>query len=174
MLSLAFSPNGSQIAVSTLNINKGLQKIPDGVQLWDIARGKLMQTFPVKPCTHLNVLYNCTNSLSFTPDGQILITPGGKSITLWDLSTGQQTQNWFDPKMMGVGQMILSSNGTLLAAHWDVLKLWAVNGHEIAPNAYAIIQDAYWYALDPNGRFVVVVSYVDNHGTIPDKYVVKV
>jgi hypothetical protein len=70
--------------------------------------------------------------------------------------------------------MKLSSNGTLLAVDGgEGIKLFSVNGHEVAPNPFGIILPSGWFALDPIGRFVVVVSFVNNHGTVPDKYVVK-
>ena len=64
-----------------------------------------MQALPGNAGFSDNVSYNCTTSLAFTPDDQILITTGDK-ITLWDLTTGQQAQQSFDPIMEGPRSLI--------------------------------------------------------------------
>jgi len=137
---LQFSPDSNQIAVGTLDFKAGQQKLADGIQLLDVTSGKLTQTLPGNPGFNNIYSYNCTTNLAFTSDGQILITSGAESIMLWDLSTGQQAQKWFDPKMSDISGMNLASDGSLLtAANGDVIKLWTLNSHEIASNAFGII-----------------------------------
>ena len=91
--SLAFSPDGSQIAVGTSDVFSGQQKLADGIQLWDIASEKLTQTILGNPGFDGYTSYNCTTELAFTPDGQVLITSGEEHVELWDLSNGQQDSN---------------------------------------------------------------------------------
>jgi WD40 repeat protein len=170
VLSLAFSPDSNQIAVGTSDFKAGQQKLADGIQLWEVASGKLAQTLPGNAGFSDNVSCNCTPNLAFTPDGQILITTGEDVITLWDLATGQQAQKWFDAKMPHIPSMTLTSDGALLAAiSWEAIKLWTVDGHEIAPNAFGIIPFQSWHvALDLTGKLVVAGSYESG------KYVVKI
>jgi|GEM_PF-5909219 len=172
VLSLAFSPDNKQIAVGTLDFMKGQQKLADGIQLWDVASGTLSQTLPGKSCFFSNVSYNCTTDLSFTPDGQILIASCEDGITLWDLTIGQQTQKWFDPKLRSPYRMKLSSDGAFLAAMgMEVIKLWKVNGHEIAPNAFGIIPCPCGnVALDPSGQLIAAGNYESES----DQFVVKI
>ena len=158
VFSLAFTPDSNQIAVGTLDFKAGQQNLADGIQLWDVANGKLAQTFPANSGFNNLYSYNCTTNLVFTPDGQILITSGAKGITLWNLTTGQQAQKWFDAKMSPY-TMTLSSDGTLFAAaDGGITKLWTMNGHEIAPNAFAIIPGAGWINLDSSGQLLASVS----------------
>ena len=161
--SLAFSPDSKHIAVGIGDSNASQQNLADGIQLWDVTSGKLSQTLPGKTCFYNNVFSNCTWSLAFTPDGQILIT-GSNGISLWDLSTGQQIQTWFDPKLAQVSEINLATDGTYFAASsWEIIKLWNVKGHEIDLNSFGILPLGAWsIAFDPTTKLVAAVGLYSN------------
>jgi WD40 repeat protein len=69
--SVAFSPDGRQLAVGSLN---GI------VQLWDPTNGQVLQVIKAEG----------VNCLAFSPDGKRLATGGGITVRLWDLTTGPE------------------------------------------------------------------------------------
>ena len=164
VLGLAFSPDGNQIAVGNMDSMAGQQKLADGIQLWDVASGKLVQTLPGKSCIDNNVSFNCTWGLVFTPDGQIIIAGSNGIITLWDLANGHQVQNWFDPKLSNLSSMNLSPDGiTIAASGGGVTKLWNMKGHDISPNAFGILPLWSWNdTFDPTGKLVAGVGLYSN------------
>jgi WD40 repeat protein len=76
---LAFSPANSTTATSQVlaSASKGETK------LWDLTRGKLINTFSESPWS-ISGMVDEVNSLAFTPDGQIIVSGGADStIKLW-------------------------------------------------------------------------------------------
>ncbi len=89
-----------------------------GVQLWDVATGKLTRTFEGKDGKALNAL--------FTRDGRRLITSdGGGKVCVWDVASGKSTAV-LQTHHHGCFGLALSPDGKRLAtASWDyTAKIW--------------------------------------------------
>ena len=99
-VSLALSPNGTQLAIA-LGENT--------VQLWDVNMGKLFATLtqPGEGVTY--------QMLSFSPDGGTLLAGFLNTITQWDIATGEVTT--FEPGCRGnvIFDLSFSPNGKQLA-----------------------------------------------------------
>jgi RNA polymerase sigma factor (sigma-70 family) len=101
--SVAFSPNGSQLAATAYYWEAG--KFPfTRIHLWDARTlttiRRIQTAYPVGP-------------LAFSPDGKRL-AGGGISIWFWDVLSGQEVNE--DPQRhLWAGGITLSPNGTLLA-----------------------------------------------------------
>lgn len=89
-----------------------------GVQLWDVAGGKVIRTFEGHATKALNAL--------FTPDGRRLITCDGDGrVLLWDVAKGIQTAV-LETHQRGCFGLALSPDGRRFAtASWDcTAKIW--------------------------------------------------
>lgn len=73
---VAFSPDGSQVAVSS-RYNKELQ--PPRILLFDVSSGKILQQIDLRASIY---------DFSFSPDGKIIIGYTGTTIHLWQVSDG--------------------------------------------------------------------------------------
>src|SRR5262249_49219144 len=78
---LAFSPDGKHLAVVAVNIYEVADR--SKVTVWDVASGKVVQTF----VGHAYVV----TCVTFSPDGKQLLTCGwDRTIRLWDVKTGKE------------------------------------------------------------------------------------
>src|SRR6266478_2181956 len=84
--SVAFSPDGKKLAGGGAERdgldNRGL------VVIWDVATGKRVRQFEAGDAA--------VRSLSWSPDGQRMVTVGGKDkkVHLWDVATGRELAAW--------------------------------------------------------------------------------
>ncbi len=74
--SMAFNPDGSLLAIGTMN---------GRIQLWDIRQRKAVQTIEVVSDRQIK-------GLAFSPDGKRLASIWGSVVQVWDVSTGQEQQ----------------------------------------------------------------------------------
>lgn len=112
VLSLAFSPDGSMLATSDQEGIVRLWRVSDGVLIHDVEQSSEDQ--------------NWVNSLSFTPDGEVL-SGCGKFIFLWGVSEGNflKELGWSESS---ISCMALSSDGTLLVtgSFDSTIQIWGV------------------------------------------------
>lgn len=71
---IALSPNGRMLAASGLNAASGFCRAT--VTMWELKSGEVRRTF------------GSENYVAISPDSQIIVSHGGKSIQLWNLQTG--------------------------------------------------------------------------------------
>jgi RNA polymerase sigma factor (sigma-70 family) len=116
-------PDGKQVVTVDMGAHKGR------LRLWDVATGRLLQTFGDHPC----------GAGCFAPDGSKLATfgtsqPGAlfcrdfvNTVALWDLTTGRQIASWAghqDGVHCGVftadGKTLITGGGDRAIRFWDV------------------------------------------------------
>ena len=117
---MAFSPNGSTLAVASED--GGGEQI---VRLFNVATGSLRTALPTWP--------GRMDTISFTPDGTLLTYSSG-SIRVWDTKTGAQRLNI--PWLCCVPPAAISPDGTFLATLGTsraVIQVWNLKtGKQVA------------------------------------------
>ncbi|MCC7451829.1 MAG: PD40 domain-containing protein [Anaerolineae bacterium] len=149
-MNVRFSPDGSILATSGGDL---------AIRLWRTADGK-----PVgQPLTgHIDTI----DRLAFSPDGKLLASSDGRTIRLWDVSTGNVTallKSFED----GMGCITFSPDGKLLASSgkgtarntgivriWDATTNQQVRSFDLAIDGY-IVQGC-TETFSPDGKFIVV------------------
>ncbi|MXW15734.1 MAG: T9SS type A sorting domain-containing protein [Rhodothermaceae bacterium] len=80
-ISLAFSPDGSQLACGSED---------GGIYLWDISSGQMLHTMPA--------FFWFASSVAFSPDGAQVVSGGWggtiPSISFWDVATGEKVRSF--------------------------------------------------------------------------------
>lgn len=101
VFSLAFSPDGQQLAIgssapATLpGIDAENPRLPEGtIELWDVKTGKLSNTLRQSAWTENSDQANRIGSISFSPDGRWVVGSDMIGYTLWDLATGREKYKW--------------------------------------------------------------------------------
>ncbi len=148
---VAFSPDGLMLASGSKDKT---------IQIWDLATGKSIRTFPGDSSTIW--------SLAFDSDGTRLVTGTGFwRVMLWDLQTGQLIRNLdhaasvWSVAISRDGQLIASGSGDKTTKIWD-----AANGSLIY-NLPDHTDFVYSVAFSPDGKTLVSASK-DHKITIVD------
>jgi WD40 repeat protein len=153
---LAFSPDGKQLATGSFN---------GGVQLWDVASGRLQRT----PEGHRNDV----PALAFTRDGKALVTGSeDRTVKLWDVATGRLKETLPSQRQV-INAIALSPDGRVLAtggggnsvqlwdtASWQPMRV--LQGDE-DPGALALSPESMFVsriAFSPNGKLLAVAHGV--------------
>jgi len=154
VLAVAFSPDGTSLAsyssitmppvpglVDTAAITGNL------VQLWDVASGR-----KVASCETTGGA-SAIDSMAFSPVGNTLAIPTNKfkSIKLWDVANGSNTQTFKDRD--GVDTLTFSSDGkTLASTSGSGIKLWDVASGTITTTLTGHTNGVYSVAFSPDGK----------------------
>ena len=115
--SVAFSPDGKTLASGSSDFT---------AKLWDAATGQVMRSLDLSPYPVADV--------AFSPDGKTLTTASGRTVKLWETTTGRELLTLEDRNDPGYFpyRVVFSSNGKTIATGGSVdnrigaVKLWSV------------------------------------------------
>ena len=151
--------NRHKVSVSCLDFNPNGNTIVCG-------GGKEIQIFDVHAGEHLKSLTDYTESLTFSPDGNMIASDGGiEGIIIWDAHTGQQLKT-LNRQIDTINSMLFILDGYLfITGGWDDgeegavfgrIDLWHVNTGEhlktIRVDGFNGVMDI---ALRPDGKILV-------------------
>src|SRR5262249_4410852 len=123
-------------------------------QLWDVASSRKGASFSGGSTEIV--------SMAFSPDGKTLalLSNKYKSIQLWDVGTGSNTQTVKDPA--GVDALVFSPDGkTLASTSGSAIKLWDVASGTITSTLTGQMDGVYSVAFSPDGKTLASAS-LDN------------
>jgi serine/threonine protein kinase len=137
VMDVAFSPDGSTLAVSR---NNGT------VRLWDVASGGVLRTWQASTDGPDEV------AVAFSPDGRTLASSSSHAIKLWDVARGKalrifrrdESVNFPSPVAFSPdGRTLASASGEKGVKLWDVTsgKSHALQGHTVYVNSVAFSPD---------------------------------
>jgi WD40 repeat protein len=148
LFSLAYSPDGTQIAGSTSNENPGL------VFVWNERSGARVQTLGEdEEATRFDTI----RGLAFHPDGTLLagITASGQA-HLWNVTSGEKVNSFLAQPATNGDSIAFSADGSVLATTGaDGAALWSMpsgrlmrrlTGHGGVVNDVAFSPDGSWVA----------------------------
>lgn len=144
---LAFSPDGSQLIVST-----GIAGLAGKVLLIDVEDGTVLREFS----GHRDIIY----SARMSPDGTLLATAGyDREILLWDIASGQVLRS-LRGHNGAVFQLAFSRNGEVLASASgdETVKLWRVSDGARLDTLSQPQGEVWTVAFSPDDRFIVAGS----------------
>jgi DNA-binding SARP family transcriptional activator len=145
---LAWSPDGATIAVEAVAA-RGI------VELRDARTGVVRRSFATQG--------RRLRWLSFSPDGNALVTVAADAVRVWDLSTGVEVLTLPAPEGQGApGPAVLSAGGALLALTWpgrDLVEVRDVGTGTLLREVRAVPAPLS-VALDPTGTRLAVASGV--------------
>jgi WD40 repeat protein len=123
VLHVAFSSDGRLLASGTGGFSA--TDVPQfDVRIWDVATGRELWSLPHP---------EGVGDLSFSPNGRWLASSEGKTVKLWDESSGQEILT-LDGHTEPVSVLTFSPDGRLLATggHDNLVKLWDIpSGREL-------------------------------------------
>lgn len=114
-----------------------------GFEVWELAARK--QKFQV-------AVAGGVSRIAVTPDGKTLLTSNGKSIQLWNLSTGQATGNLLSGDKISIRSMAISPDGETLVTTSDV---WNLNTQTLLYTISSDRDHLQTVAICPNGKYWV-------------------
>ena len=145
--SLAFSLDGKLLASRScrvLDMTYG-RCLRSEIKLWDVVAGQEVRT-----------LSGGLGPVAFSPDGRLLASGSGETITLWDVATGKEVHTLREHKG-GVNSVAFSPDGRFLAsgsgADWQgEVRLWDLaTWTSVAIEQFATVRSV---AFSPDGRFL--------------------
>jgi len=151
--SIAFSPDGRLFASGSVDLT---------LKLWDVSAC-------TKACKALHTLvpgYAGSQSIAFSPDSKLIASSQGKTIKLWNVTTGKQLRT-FAGQVSELNSIVFSPLGKLLASVNDdgTVKLWEVATGKhlrtfVDPSArnQPIPYSGIHAAFSPDGRFLASMN----------------
>ena len=147
--SVAFSPDGRRVASYSANSVNG------EVRLWDARTGRIIKVLPGDRGGNREV------SMAFSPDSQVLATPGPDgSICLWAAEDGQRQAILSRHKGYSV-QALFSPDGTLLlsrAGADNTVRLWDVRTHTAIDQWDLQVPLVSWIGFSPDGNYFAAAT----------------
>jgi RNA polymerase sigma factor (sigma-70 family) len=140
---LAFSDDGKTLATISGEENEREAT----ASLWDTATGKLRQRLQVPRAALI--------SIQFSPDGRLLIIPGGCLVRLWDIATGQEVLKQ-DAHAYSVPSLAFTPDGqSLVSGGGETIRVWDARTGE----QRQVMAAHRWYVnqvmVRPDGQAVV-------------------
>ncbi|NEQ68332.1 MAG: hypothetical protein F6J86_28865 [Symploca sp. SIO1B1] len=154
---VSFSPDGKTFAVGGWD---------NTIELWDAETGqrlRRLQRQETEPKFRNNLIYKdlLINSVSFSPDGNILATGSSdKTIKLWDIETGQEIRT-LRGHNQEVNSVSFNPDGNVLATGSGdkTIKLWDVEmGQEIRTLQGQGFGFVYSVSFSPDGNILATGS----------------
>ena len=109
-VNLSFSPDGSQLAVSTIRV----------VDVWDIENNQLQKSFLVDDLYPYGA-----KRMAFSHDGLLLALNAGDTLRIWDIRTGEIiTDTELEHYRHYAGHIIFSPKDDLIALFTGYLHIW--------------------------------------------------
>lgn len=144
-LAIAFSPDGTLLAVGTAN---------DTVEIWNTSTWTLAQTLTGHTASVV--------SLAFSPDGTLLASGSGdvsNNIKIWNTTTWTNTQT-LNSHTQQVNALAFSPDATLLASgsNDDSVKIWNTTTWAVSQTLTGINADVTSVAFNPAGTLLASAS----------------
>ncbi|MHC5744904.1 MAG: WD40 domain-containing protein [Nostoc sp.] len=144
VISVAYSPNGQQIASASWDKT---------IKIWDVSSGQLLKTLTGHSSEVISVVYS--------PNGQQLASASwDKTIKIWDVSSGQllKTLTGHSSEVISV---VYSPNGQQLAsASTDkTIKIWDVSSGQLLKTLTGHSSKVISVAYSPNGQQIASASW---------------
>src|SRR5207247_2096873 len=140
---LAFAPDGKSLVTAWAeDVERDAT-----ASFWDTATGALRRRFRVPRAALTN--------LHFSPDGRLLVIPGGCLVRLWDIATGQEILEQ-EAHTYGITSLVLTSDGrSIVSSGGETIRVWdATTGQQrqvMLANRWHVNQ----VMVRPDGRTVV-------------------
>lgn len=157
LVSMAFSPDSQLMAIS--DVKGTVHLASTSGKRWN-SNGRLSEQL-----AELRGHQSSVNSLTFSPDGKILVTGSTDgTIRLWDLSGLQwklyQDSNYFQSVAFSPdGKRLATSEPT--HKHDDIVRLWDLSGKQFT--ALHVGGNVESMVFTPDGKLLVTVDEKENH-----------
>jgi len=127
----------------------------DGIQLWDVATGKLLRSFAEQSREKYS---SAVTFVAFSPEGDKALSASISSLNQWNVATGKRLRILDGGDV--VRRMALSPDGTWAVSRGDSLKLWDMaTGNLVRTFEEGTAQTAA-FAFTPDGTRLVTVRGV--------------
>ena len=162
---LAFSPDGKTLATA----DTGEQQATSRAQLWDLATGEPIKSFPANPSSSLAV-----QGVTLSPDGTFLATADGNGTAkLWNTSTGTLVTSipadtaGGSPGVLDVafspdGKILATADADGTARLWSLTSAGAASpfsAHDTFPvNTTSAYTGVDGVAFSPNGKLLATAD----------------